>query len=145
MISKFFEIIVDYLKAKSYWPLIEPIFTLFSLYVVSGVIAYQYIEWRYHFTPEISTFLHSYIIKQISVVFLAFALLALLLGTSWKKGVRAEVSSKVGTWLRIGAKKLIFAGIITVFAAGLFLRLAPHRVSHITVKFLERPQSFSER
>src|SRR5215831_7517754 len=110
MISKFVELILNYLKTKSLWPLIEPVFTLFALYVVSGVIAYQYIEWRYHFSPELGTFLHSYIIKQISVVFLTLALLALILGTNWKAGVRTEVGSKLGGWFRSGAKKLVVAG-----------------------------------
>jgi hypothetical protein len=144
MISKFVELIVNYLKTKSFWPLLEPVFILLSLYVISGVIVYQYIEWRYHFTPELTTFLHSYIIKQISVVFLTFALLALVLGTNWKTGVRTEIGSGVIRWVRSGAKKLAIAGIIVVFATGVFLRLAPNRVSLITIKFMERPQSFSE-
>jgi hypothetical protein len=144
MISKFIELVVGYLKTKSFWPLVEPVFTLLSLYVVSVVIAYQFIEWRYHFTPELATFLHSYIVKQISVVFLTFALLALVLGTDWKAGVRIEVGSMLSGWFRSGARKLAVAGLILVFAAGVFLRLAPHQVSHIKIKFLERPISFSE-
>ncbi len=142
MISRFFDMLVDYLKGKSFWPLIEPLFTLGSLYVLAVVIAYQYVEWRYRFTPELTTFLHSYIAKQISVVFLTFLLLALVLGTKWKAGVRSEVEARLGGWVRSGAKKLVVAGIIVVFATAVFLRLAPHRVSHITVKFLERPKSF---
>jgi hypothetical protein len=109
MISKFFDMVVDYLKGKSFWPLIEPLFTLGSLYVLAVVIAYQYIEWRYHFTPELTTFLHSYIVKQISVVFLTFLLLALVLGTKWKAGVRSEVGARLGGWVRSGAKKLVVA------------------------------------
>src|SRR5258706_12765334 len=144
MVSKFVDLILDHLKAKSYWPLIEPVFTLLALYVVSGVISYQYIEWRYHFTPELSTFLHSYIVKQISVVFLTFALLALVLGTNWKTGVRTEVVSRLGGWFRSGTRKLVVAGMIVALATGVFLRVAPHRVSHIKIKLLERPRSFSE-
>jgi len=144
MISKFVDLIIGYLKTKPFWPLIEPVFTLLSLYVVSVVIAYQYIEWRYHFTPELMTFLHSYLVKQISVVFLAFTLLVLVLGTSWKAGLRTEFRSHVGEWLRAGAKKMAFAGIVVIFATAVFLRLAPNRVSHIKIKFLEPPTSFSE-
>src|SRR4051794_16257297 len=135
MISKFIELLVGYFKTKSFWPLIEPVFTLLSLYVVSVVIAYQYIEWRHHFTPELTTFLRSYIVKQISVVFLAFVLLALVLGTNWKTGVRIEIGSRLGGAFRLGVRRLVVAGLIVVFAAGVFLRLTPHRVSHITVKF----------
>src|SRR6266568_9441972 len=115
MVSKFIELILGHLKAKSYWPLLEPVFTLLALYVVSCVIAYQYVEWRYHFTPELGTFLHSYIVKQISVVFLTFALLALVLGTNWKTGVRTEVGSRLGGWFRSGTRKLVVAGTIVMF------------------------------
>lgn len=114
------------------------------MFVVSVVIAYQYIEWRYHFTPELVTFLHSYIVKQIGVVFLTVALLALVLGTQWKTGVRTEIGSRLGGWFRSGARKLIVAGLIVIVAAGVFLFLTPHRVSHITVKFLDQPESFNE-
>jgi hypothetical protein len=144
MISRFVELLVGYLKTKSFWPLIEPVFTLLSLYAVSVVIAYQFIEWRYHFTPELQVFLRSYIVKQISVVFLTLALLALVFGTNWTAGLRTEFGSKLGNRFRHGTRKLVVAGLIVVFAAGVFLRLVPHRVSHITIKFLEQPVSFNE-
>ena len=129
------------LKAKPYWPLIEPVFTILALYIVSCVIAYQYIEWRYHFTPELSTYLHSYIVKQISVVFLTFALLTLILGTAWRAGVRSEVAPRLAG-LRSSGRKLVLAGLLIVFATALFQRLAPHRVSHVRIMFLEPPESF---
>src|SRR5262249_7520555 len=122
----------------------QPVFTLVTLYVVGCVIAYQYIEWRYHFTPELMTFLSSYLVKQISVVFLAIALLALVLAAGWKQGVRTEAAARITAWVRIGAKNLIAAGIIVILAVAVFFRLIPHRVNHITVKFLEQPASFNE-
>lgn len=144
MISKFVELLLGYFKAKSYWPLIQPVFSLLALYVISVVIAYQYIEWRYHFTPELATFLGSYLVKQISVAFLAFALLALVLGTKWKSGVRTEAAARISVWLRFGTRNLVLAGIIIVFATGVFLHLAPNRASHIKIMFLENPTSFNE-
>ena len=144
MISTFIDLIVSQLKKKSFWPLIEPIFTLLSLYVLAVVIAYQFVQWRYHFTPELTTFLRSYLVKQISVVFVAVGLLALVLGTNWTSAVRTEVRVKLRAWIRSGARRLALAGVIVVCAVGLFLRLAPHQVSQITIKFLERPASFNE-
>ena len=144
MIEKFIDLIVSQLKKTSFWPLIEPIFTLLSLYVLGIIIAYQFVQWRYKFTPELSTFLSSYMVKQISVVFIAVGLLALVVATNWKSAVRTEIGVKLRAWVRSGARKLALAGLIVVCAAGLFLRLAPHQVSHITVKFLERPASFNE-
>jgi hypothetical protein len=58
--------------------------------------------------------------------------------------MRAEFGSRLGGWFRTGTRKMVLAGLIVVFAAGIFLRLAPHRVSHITIKFLERPVSYNE-
>ncbi len=82
--------------------------------------------------------------KQISVVFVAVGLLALVMGTSWKSAVRTEVSVRVRAGIRTGARRLAVAGLIVVCAVGLFLKLAPYKVSHITVKFLDRPVSFNE-
>lgn len=144
MIAKFVELLLEYLKGKTWWPLVQPVFTLLALYVVGCVIAYEYIEWRYHFTPTLTTFLSSYLIKQITVVFLTIALLALVLAASWKKGVRTEATARISGWVRSGAKNLVVAGIIVVLAVATFLRLVPHRVNHITVKFLEQPNSFNE-
>lgn len=144
MIAKFIELLVSTLKKASFWPLIEPIFTLVSLYVLAIVIAYQFVQWRYKFTPELSTFLGSYLVKQISVVFIAVGLLALVLGTNWTSAVRTEVNVKLRAWVRSAARRLALAGLIVVFAVGVFLRLAPQQVSHITIKFLERPASFDE-
>jgi hypothetical protein len=144
MLAKFFELLVDPLRAKPYWPLIEPVVRLLSLYALACVIAYQYVEWRYRFTPELTTFLQSYLVKQISVAFLTFALLALVMGTKWKKGVRTEATARLGGWCRSGTRNLLIAGVIVAFATGVLLHLVPHRVSHIKVKFLETPQSFDE-
>jgi hypothetical protein len=141
MIDKFFDLLLDYLKTKSYWRLLEPLVTLVSLYVVSCVIVYQYIEWRYGFTPEIGTFLHSYVFKQVGVVFLVIALLALVLGTTWKREVGSEIRSQVLPWVRAGARRLVVAGVIVASAVATFLALSPHKVSHIRVKFLEHPTS----
>src|SRR6185369_284750 len=106
MISKFVDVIVSELKTKSFWPLIEPIFTLLYLYVLAVVIAYQYVQWRYHFTPELTTFLRSYLVKQISVVYVAVGLLAMVLGTNWRSAVRTEVGVKLRASIRSGARRL---------------------------------------
>ena len=144
MFGKFVELLLDYLKQKPYWPLLQPVVTLVSLYVVACIVAYQYIEWRYHFTPELTTFLGSYLVKQISVVFATIAVLALVLGVRWKQSVGTEATARVKTWVRVGAWNLVVAGVVVAISIAMFLRLVPHRVSHITVQFLEEPKSFDE-
>jgi hypothetical protein len=143
MIDKFVELLVELFKDKAWWPFIRPVFQVVVLYVVTTVIAYQYIEWRYHFTPELATFLHSYIVKQISVVFLTLVLLVYVFGLQWKSA-QIEAIARLATWVRSGAKTLVVAGIIVVFALTIFLRLMPHSVSHIQIQFIEEPKSFDQ-
>jgi hypothetical protein len=142
MFEKFFDLLLDYLKARPYWPLLQPVLLLLSLYVISLVGAYQYIEWRYHFTPDLPIFLHSYLVKQISVVFLALALLALLMGTRWRNGIHTAAAKKIRGGIRSFAMGLTLAGIILILASAMFLHFAPHRVSHIKVKLMDAPASF---
>jgi hypothetical protein len=144
MFKDLFDLARDYLKDRAYWPFIQPIYTILALYVVSLVTAYQYIEWRYHFTPEFPTFAHSYLVKQISVVFVALALIILVLATSWRTKLRRETASKIGEWARSGARNLAVSAIIAVVAVGAFLHFAPNRVSQIKVEFLEAPVSFDK-
>jgi len=144
MIDRFIDLLISTVKDKAWWPLAQPIVTLLSLYVMAGVIAYQYIEWRYNFTPELTTFLRSYLFKQITVVFLTVALLALVLGARWQQGVKTEAVARVQRWVRSGVWHLVIIGLLLVFSSAVLLRLVPHRVSHITVKFLEQPESFDQ-
>jgi multisubunit Na+/H+ antiporter MnhB subunit len=144
MFKDLFDLARDYLKDKAYWPFVQPIYTLLALYVVSLVTAYQYIEWRYHFTPELATFAHSYLVKQISVVLIAVALIILVLATDWRAKLRKETASKIGEWARSGARNLVVAATIAALAVGALLHFAPHRVSQIRVTFLETPVSFDK-
>src|SRR5882757_4322832 len=144
MVSKLLEYFLEYLKGRAYWPLIQPVFALVALYVASCVIAYQYIEWRFHFAPELSTFIRSYIVKQISVIGAGVALLVLFLGVNWQSRARDEAALRLIGWVRSGAMKLVAAAFIVVTTTGLFLHLIPHPVSLIKITFLEQPVSFDQ-
>ena len=45
MLSKILDLVLGYLKGKSYWKIIEPFVTLVVLYFLTLIFAYQYIEW----------------------------------------------------------------------------------------------------
>jgi len=132
------------LKTTPAWPLIEPVFTLFSLYVVSIVIAYQFIEYRYRFTPELPVFLHSYN-RQADQRDLPDIRAA---------GARARDDLESGCAQRGRLEGRQLAADRREEArgsradrsvwGGRLPALAPHRVSHITIKFLERPVSFDD-
>jgi hypothetical protein len=72
--------IIGYFKEKPYWTHIQPLFTLLSLYFISLVLAYQFIEWQFHFSPSISLYIRRYIFKQIRLVAVGIAALVFLLG-----------------------------------------------------------------
>jgi hypothetical protein len=137
MISKLLEFIFAYLKAKPYWARLEPVALLVSLYVISVVFTFEYVQWRYHFSPSIWLFATSYIVKQITIVFSAIALLALAF--SKRSDVRSHARTKVMQWLRASTRKLIFGGIVLLIAMGLLLYVSPHRVRDVKLKYLDEP------
>src|ERR1041384_6800365 len=79
---KLLDTLIGYLKGKPYWAKIEPALTLFSLYLMTLVLAYQYIEWQYHFSPALGLYLRSYLVKQISLVYIGIGFLALVFGAT---------------------------------------------------------------
>jgi len=142
MVSKLLEYFLEYLKGRAYWPLIQPVFALVALYVASCVIAYQYIEWRFHFAPELSTFIRSYIVKQITVVAIAVGLLAWVFGHSARSGPQADQGKWLPTIRRHAArnaKKLVLAAAVLALLIPIFRYLAPRPVSHIRICFLDQP------
>jgi hypothetical protein len=142
MFSKLFDLLFGYFKNQPFWSRVEPVLTLIALYAATLSIAYKYIEWEYHFSPEIHLFARSYVVKQISVVFLAIALLALVFAA----GAPSEPGrwSRMGQWLRAGAKKMVVAGVVLALVFALLLHLNPNKVSHITLKFLDEPRKFDK-
>jgi hypothetical protein len=138
MISKLLEFIFAYVKGKPYWAKLEPVAVLISLYVISIVFTFEYVQWRYHFSPSIWLFATSYIVKQITIVFAAFALL--LLEFSKRSNERPHLRAKVTQWLRAGARKLIVSGIVLLIAMGLLLYVSPHRVRDVKLKYLDEPR-----
>jgi hypothetical protein len=137
MISKLLEFVFGYLKAKPYWARIEPAAVLISLYVVAVVFAFEYVQWRYHFSPSIRLFATSYIVKQITIVFAGIALLALEFRK--RSDPTSDSRAKVVQWLRAGTRKLALGGVVLVTSMGLLLYVSPHRVRDVRLKYLDEP------
>ncbi len=142
MFSEFFDLLFGYFKGKPYWSWIEPLLTFVALYVSTLVLAYKYIEWQYHYSPQVGLFARSYIVKQISVVFVGLALLVLVFGFTRTAAVGQW--TKAGQWMRAGVKRMVLAALVLVLVLGLFVRLTPHSVSHIQIKFLSEPTKFDK-
>ncbi len=45
MILQLWETIIGYFKEKTYWTRIQPLFTLLTLYIMTTVLVYQFVEW----------------------------------------------------------------------------------------------------
>lgn len=78
MLLNFWETILNYLKEKPYWIKIQPIATIFSLYLIAVIMAYQYIKWEYNISTSLSLYLTSYIFKQITLIFLGIVILTII-------------------------------------------------------------------
>ena len=71
MLGDLWKTLLDYLKRTPYWPVLEPVLLVGFLYVGLCVVAYQYLQWRYQVTLDLALFLQSYLLRQISVGFVA--------------------------------------------------------------------------
>ena len=142
MIFKILEAITGYFKDKPYWSKLEPFFVLLSLYLMTIVLAYQYTEWQYHFSLRLSLFLSSYIVKQITLVYLAIGIIGFLFSFMGKwEGERAQ--SPAGEFIRkyskMFLKRVAILGLVMVVLVPIFIYFSPRHVSHIKIKFLKEP------
>lgn len=143
MLSKLVDTIFDYLRSRSYWSKVEPLLTLLSAYTVTLVFAYQYLEWQFHFSPTLQLFLVSYVVKQISVVYVGIGLIALTLGLRFAtNGDRSTppLTSRIGSVLRKTGRRLIVAGALAAITTAVFLHLSPNSVSDIRIKMIHEPE-----
>jgi len=142
MLFRLWEALQAYFKDKPYWPALQPIFALLSLYLTAVVVAREYIEWRYGFAPEPSLYVHSYVFKQISLVFAALVAVTLLFRLQDRRRDPAA-SGRLASLARVYGKRVLGRAILValVFAltVPLFIHWTPHRASHIRIRFLQEP------
>src|SRR5258708_26281171 len=137
MVSKLLEFVFGFLKAKPYWARLEPAAALISLYVVAVVFAFEYLQWRYHFSPSIWLFATSYIVKQITIVFATMALLAFEFRK--RPDAPSDARTKMVQWVRVSIRKLAFVGAVLGISMGLLLYVSPHPVRDVKLKYLDEP------
>jgi hypothetical protein len=142
MIFRLWESVLDYVKGTPYWSRLQPLFALLSLYLTAAVLAYQYIAWQYGLTPPLALYLRSYLFKQVTVVFLAFGVVALLLIVLRWSERAALPEDAARSWRRILAPRLIIAALVLAVTVPLIVHLSPARVSQIRIKFLAEARDF---
>jgi hypothetical protein len=140
VIFRVWESVLDYVKGTPFWSRLQPLFAILSLYLTTIVLAYQYIQWQYGLTPSLALYLRSYLFRQVTVAFLAFGLVAVLLSAlrRWEHTVLPEGAVR-SSW-RYFAPRVTIAAAVLAVTVPLLLYLAPTRVSHIRVKFLAEPR-----
>jgi hypothetical protein len=142
MLLQFWEAIVSHLRQTPYWSKLQAPLTLVSLYLLATTLAYQYIAWRYGITPPLSLYLHSYVFKRISIVFLATVVAFVIFGFQWRQDA-GEAGLKVRRafeQIRLVLPKIVIFGVILALTVVLFLHFSPNPVSHIRIKFLDRTE-----
>ena len=142
MLFKLLDVVVGYLKETPAWPVIRPVAALVSLYVTALVLVYQFVEWQYRLSPSLSLFVRSYLVKQVTVVCLAIALVVILLQRLGSTEPAAG-AGPTGRWRVPGrpALAVLFAiAMVTAGAGVAFSWLAPRAVANVRVKFLAPPQ-----
>jgi hypothetical protein len=140
MLLDMWSTITEYFKGKSYWPAVQGLFTLLSLYLTGSVLAYQYLRWQFGLEPRLALFLRSYVFKQISLI----ALTLFVIGLLFRVIERPRAGSAQGTWaasLRKSAsvigKRAAVAGLVLCVVVPAFNSLTPRKASNIRIMFLE--------
>jgi hypothetical protein len=145
-VFKLWEALESYFKDKPYWATIRPAFGLFSIYLVALVTVYQYVQWQYRISPPLSLFFRSYLFRQVSIGFAAFALLLFVFRS---RASPEEPERMPARWLRLwraaGVKRVAVATVIVSLALIAFVRLAPVQARHVRVRFLSEPGAAFDR
>jgi len=140
MLFDMWNTITEYFKGKTYWPAIQGLFTLLSLYLTASVLSYQYLRWQYGLEPRLALFLRSYIFKQISLIALTVFVISLL----FRLLDRPRAGTAAGAWAisfrksaSVIGKRAALAGLVLCAAVPLFNSLTPRTASNIRILFLE--------
>jgi hypothetical protein len=148
MLSELWNTITEYFRAKPYWPAIQGLFTLLSLYLTASVLAYEYLRWQYGLEPPLALFLRSYLFKQISVMVLTF----FLIGVVFRVAGHPQAATAEGAWavsLRKYASvfgvRAALAGLVLCLAVPVFNSLTPRKASNIQILFLDDPDPDFDR
>jgi hypothetical protein len=143
--------VTEYFKGKKYWPAIQPIFALLSLYVAACVLGYEYLQSQYSLVPLqvgntrvslVNLFFHSYLFKQLSIAAATVGIIGLLF-----KIIDTRTSkTKSTTWtraLKTYSVPLARRGAVVLFVLAIvvpiFWSFTPPDVGNIRVVFLQDP------
>ena len=150
MLGDLWKTLLDYLKRTPYWPVLEPVLLVGFLYVGLCVVAYQYLQLRYQVTLYLALFLQSYLLRQVSVGFVAVIAAFVVLTAGHPSATPGEaqapspaqagpVGASLGRWRGMArglAARIVLVLLIGAVALYLLQRWTPEfKVSPIRVRF----------
>ncbi len=137
--GKLFEFLVEWLKSSKNWKRIQPFVLLGFGYVTAEILAFEYIQSQYGFTPSFQLFLGSYYFFRITAVFVGLAVLLAVFQHRAKPGESSRVG-RMRSYLQrhqsLIALRLLVSLTVVIGVAVAFRQYGPQRVSTIRVKLL---------
>jgi len=142
VLSKAWDLVFGYLKARPWWGAVEPFVLLAFGWVAAQVTAFQWLAASAAFRPSVALFLDSYVSKRITVAALGLAALGLVFKGGEAAG-REPAASRVRAYWQAHRPLLLrrLVGVLLVGAAvtvGIRVN-TPNRVSHVTVRLMSLP------
>ena len=142
MLFDFWNTIRDFFKDKPYWPSVQWLFTLGSLYLTASVLGYEYLRWEYGLESGTWLYLRSYLFKEISLITGTLVVTGLLF---WIADRQADPATR-GRWAKavrthghaLGRRGALL-GLVLCVSVPLVISLAPHRARDIRILFLDDP------
>ncbi len=146
ILSSIWDLITGYFRGKPYWARLQPVFALLSFYLGGQALAYQYVESQYQLTLTPKLYLHSYVFREITVVFAGFTLLSLLFalqGRGEREGIKSRIKNLMAAHSPMLLRRGMAVALVLALTVPVMVCLSPRHVSHIRLKFLRQPD-FSE-
>jgi hypothetical protein len=139
MLGNIPDIIVNYLKGRPYWAVIEPFVVVALVWGAAQSLAYGWLVRSSSLDPTIAMFLTSYLSIRITIV--AIGIVAILLILRKRKPADARAATgRLAVYWQSNRRGILYRalGVALVLAAvgGGFFVYSPNRVSHITVRFV---------
>jgi len=143
----------EYFKSKKYWPAIQPIVALLSLYTAACVLGYEYLQSQYSLVPLqvgsarlslVNLFVHSYLFKQLSIAFATIGILGLVFKVV---DLRKDQARSIRWTHKLRARSIPLAKrgalVLLVLAIVLpaFSSFTPPDVGNVRVLFLQDPNA----
>src|SRR5258708_34761612 len=128
MIGELWKLLSETVKDR---PFVKGALTFFGLFVMAAAAGYEYLQWRYSFSPPLDLYLGSYVFSWITLVFgggLAVALLYKLIGfvfrprAAGEEGRRQAIRTLVRQHWRTTLGAVTAITVVLLIAVPLWLR-----------------------